>query len=325
MDVGFRLPQGLGDPVELATRAESLGYESVWAGELWGEDAFVTLGRLAAATERVDLGTAIVNVYSRTPAALAMAAATLHDATGGRARLGLGTSTARAIGGLHGLAFDRPVRRTHETAAIVRRLLAGGDEPVSYDGELLSVTDAPPFDADVPLYNAALGAANRRATGRLFDGWLPHNFPLPRLDDAFEDIAAAARNAGRDPDDVRVAPYVPVGIADDEATARDQVRAHAAYYVGSGEGYRRAVASSFPDAAATVADRWADGDREGARAAVTTDMVDALGVAGTPETVRERLRALADRPLVGEVLVVPAGRPDADRVRRTLEALAPDG
>lgn len=324
MDIGFRLPQGPVDPVELAQQAESLGYASVWAGELWGMDAFVTLGRIAESTDRVGLGTAIVNVYSRTPAALAMAAATLDGASGGRARLGLGASTERAIEGLHGLAYDRPIRRTHETAAIVREVL-GGDEPVSYDGEVLSAANVPPLGADVPLYNAALGPANRRATGRLFDGWLPHNVPLDRLDDAFETIAEAARAAGRDPADIRVAPYVPTAVAGDEATAREQVAEHLAYYVGSGAGYRRAVATAFPDEAETVAERWAEGDRDGARDAVTDEMVDALGIAGTPDTARERFHALADRALIDEALVVPAGRPDADRVRRTVEAIAPDG
>lgn len=324
MDIGFRIPHGPVDPVELAGRAESLGYASVWVGELWSGDAFVTLARVAGATDRVALGTAVVNVYSRTPAALALAAATLDDAAGGRIRLGLGTSTARAVEGIHGLAFDRPVRRTHETAAVLRQVL-GGDEPVSYDGELLSVAAVPPLDADVPLYNAGLGPANRRATGRLFDGWLPHNVPLPTLDEAFEVVGDAAQSAGRDPDAISVAPYVPTAVATDDATAREQVRAHLAYYVGSGSGYRRAVATRFPSAATEIADRWAAGEREAARAAVTGAMIDDLGIAGTPEAARERFRGLAERAIVDEPIVVPAGRPDADRVWRTLEALAPDG
>lgn len=325
MAIGFRLPHGPISPAELASRAESLGYDSVWMGELWGDDAFVELAAAAAATERVGLGTAIVNVYSRTPAVLAMAAATIDEISGGRARLGLGASTAGAVEGIHGLEYDRPVRRTHETVAIIKRLLGGGDDPVSYDGELLAVDGVPPLDADVPVYNAALGRANRRATGRLCDGWLPHNIPLFALEDAFEVVAETARAADRDPETVRVAPYVPTAVAPDETTARAALRDHVAYYVGSGEGYRRAVAAHFPDAAATVAERWAAGDRAGARAAVTEAMVDGLGIAGTPASARERFNALADRPLVDEPLVVPAGRPDADRIERTLEAIAPDG
>lgn len=324
MDIGFRLPQGPVDPTELAERAEALGYRSVWAGELWGEDAFVTLGRIAERTEQLALGTAIVNVYSRTPATLAMAAATLDQAADGPVRLGLGASTEQAITGIHGLDFERPVRRSHETAAIVRRIL-GGDAPVTYDGELLSVENVPPLEAEVPLFNAALGPANRRATGRMFDGWLPHNVPLTGLEAAFETIETAAREADRDPDAIDVAPYVPTAVADDDASAREHLAAHLAYYVGSGEGYRRAVATEFPEAADAIADKWAAGDRTAARETVTGDMLDALGIAGTPATAREQFHALVERPLIDEPLVVPAGRPDADRVWETLEAFAPDG
>lgn len=324
MDIGFRLPQGPVDPTELAARVEALGYHSVWAGELWGEDAFVTLGRIAERTNQLALGTAIVNVYSRTPAALAMAAATIDEAANGPVRLGLGASTEQAIAGIHGMDFERPVRRTHETAAIVRRIL-GGDASATYEGELLSVTNVPPLEADPTLFNAALGPANRRATGRLFDGWLPHNVPLNRLEEAFETIATAAREADRDPDAISVAPYVPTAVAEDEASARDQLAAHLAYYVGSGEGYRRAVATEFPEAAAAIAEQWSDGERAAARETVTREMLDALGIAGTPETARDRFHALADRPLIDEPLVVPAGRPNADRVWQTAEAIAPDG
>lgn len=325
MDVGLRLPHGAIDLAELAARAERLGYASIWASEVWDEDVFVTLTDVAAATERVAVGTAIANVYSRTPAVLALAAATLDDVSGGRARLGLGASTARAIETLHGMDYDRPVRRTHEAATIVSRLLGGGDEPVTYQGELLSVTNVPPLDADVPLYNAALGPANRRLTGRLFDGWIPHNIPLPALEDAFEVVAEAAREAGRDPDDLHVSPYLPTAVADDEAAARDLLRGHVAYYVGSGEGYRRAVAEHFPEATDAAAERWQAGDRAGAREAVTDEMVDALGVAGTPETAGERFRAAADHPVIDEPQLVFAGRADEERVWRTVEAVAPDG
>ncbi|MFB6360262.1 MAG: LLM class flavin-dependent oxidoreductase [Halobacteriales archaeon] len=324
MDIGFRLPQGPVDPTELAERAEALGYRSVWAGELWGEDAFVTLGRIAERTDQLALGTAIVNVYSRTPATLAMAAATLYQAAGGPVRLGLGASTEQAISGIHGLNFERPVRRSHETAAIVRRIL-GGDAPVTYDGELLSVENVPPLEPEIPIFNAALGPANRRATGRIFDGWLPHNVPLTGLEAAFETIETAAHETDRDPDAIDVAPYVPTAVDADEASAREHLAAHLAYYVGSGEGYRRAVATEFPEAADAIAKQWAAGDRAAAREIVTDAMLDALGIAGTPATAREQFHALAERPLIDEPLVVPAGRPDADRVWETLEAIAPDG
>ncbi|MFB6080148.1 MAG: LLM class flavin-dependent oxidoreductase [Haloferacaceae archaeon] len=316
---GALLPDLPTDDATLAARLESWGYDSLWAGELWGSDAFVRLSTAATGVETATLGTAIVNVFSRSPATLAAAAATLDRHAPG-VHLGLGTSTPRAIESLHGREFDRPVRRLHETAAAVRRLVGDGD-PVSYAGELVEVTDVPPLDADVSVSLAALGPAARRATGRVGEGWLPHNVPFPDLAEAFEVVADAARDAGRDPDDIAVRPYVPAAVTDDTDDAMDLVRAHLAYYVGSGEGYRRAVATRFSDAAGRIADAWRSGDRDGATAAVTDEMVDALGVAGDPDRARERLRAVADRPVVDEPLVVVPDPADDETAERTLEVL----
>ncbi len=98
--------------------------------------------------------------------------------------------------------------------------------------------------------------------------------------DAFEVIADAARDTGRDPNEITVAPYIPAAVSTDEAAAYDALRGHLAYYIGSGEGYRRAIA--FFEEADRIATAWRNGDREGASDAVTDEMVHALGVAGTP-------------------------------------------
>ena len=319
------LLSGLGeiDPVEVAVEAESMGYESVWLPELWGESSPVVATAIAENTDRIDVGTAIVNVYSRTPAVLAMTAVTLAERSEDRFVLGVGTSTRKAIEDLHGADFDRPVRRAHETVELVRRFTRG-EGPVEYDGELFEVADFPSLEHEVPVYGAALGPANRRVVGRLCDGWMPHNVPFPELEAAFETIAATAREAGRDPEEITVAPYVPTAVADDEAEARDAVRGHVAYYVGSGEGYERAVASSFPEEAERVAAAWREGDRDAARAAVTDEMVEALGVAGTPDTAPEALEQLVDEtPIDRPILVAPSSAPEL--AMGTFEVMAPEG
>ena len=322
MPTGVLVPNDCDDVATFAARAERLGYDSVWTGELWGRDAFVALTRAAEATERIDLGTAIVNVYGRSPATIAQAAATLDRASEGRARVGLGTSTRKAIEDLHGESFDRPARRLHETAELVGAFLHG-EGRISYEGEVFDVADFPSLDREVPVYAAALGPATRRATGRTADGWLPHNVPFERLGEAFETVAETARERARDPAAITVALYVPSAVSDDPVEARRAVRGHLAYYVGSGDGYRRAVAQSFPEAAEAVATAWRDGDREAARGAVTDEMVAALGVAGTPETAREQFREVAALDAVDEPLVVvPDGTPE-DVASQTVEALAP--
>ncbi|MFB6124202.1 MAG: LLM class flavin-dependent oxidoreductase [Haloferacaceae archaeon] len=310
-------------PPELAARLESLGYDSVWTGELWGTDAFVRLTNVAHAVDDVALGTAIVNVFSRSPAVLAGAAAELDDVAGGEIRLGIGASTPKAVEDLHGVEYDRPVRRIHETAELVRAYTAG-EGRVDYDGDLFDVQDFPALDADVPVYTAALGPAARRATGRVADGWLPHNIPFEGLGAAFETVAETAEEAGRDPDEITVAPYVPAAVSDDPADAHAAVRGHLAYYVGSGEGYRKAVASAFPDEADAVAEAWREGNRGDARDAVTDEMVEALGVSGTPEEARDRLDAVAALDAVDDPLVVIPASADDELAERTYEALAPD-
>lgn len=319
MSRGVLLPDVEPTP-EFARWIDSLGYDSVWASELWGRDAFVTLAAVAPHVD-AELGTAIVNVFSRSPAALAGAASSLSGLSSGPIRLGIGPSTPKAIEDLHGLDYDRPVRRLHETAELVSAFTTG-EGRVGYDGELFTTRDFPALDGEVSVYAAALGEASRRAAGRTADGWLPHMIPFDELEDAFETVRRTAREAGRDPA-VAVSPYVPAAVADDPEEAQAAIRGHVAYYVGSGEGYHRAVARRFPEGAERIAEAWAAGERERAREAVTEAMIDALGVAGTPETARERFeRVAATDPITEPIVVVPSNADEA-MTRRTIEELAP--
>jgi 5,10-methylenetetrahydromethanopterin reductase len=317
----------------LAVHAEELGYESVWLGELWGASSSVQLAEIAGQTETITLGTAILNVFSRTPATLAMTANGLDRVSDGRFVLGVGTSTQKAIEDLHGMTFDRPVRRAHETIELTKRFLGhgegtedttSGDGRVAYDGEMFHAADFPPLDADVPVYHAALGRANRRVVARLCDGWIPHNVPFPNLDEAFAYVAEHAEKAGRDPDDITVAPYVPAAVAEDPDVARDAIRGHVAYYAGSGEGYRQTVASQFPDTADRIAEAWQSGERQQAADHVSDEMVTALGVAGTPDEARTQLRDLTENSVIDHPIVTLPQQTADKLAEPTIEALAPE-
>ncbi|ADJ14374.1 luciferase-like protein [Halalkalicoccus jeotgali B3] len=319
MSRGVLIPET--DPTpDFADWIGSLGYDSIWANELWGHDAFVTLAAIAPHTDAA-LGTAIVNVYSRSPAVLAGAASSLSTLASGPIRLGIGPSTSKAIEDLHGHEFDRPVRRLHETAELVHAFTAG-EGRVEYDGEVISVRDFPALDGDVSVYAAALGETSRRATGRTADGWLPHMIPFDELENAFETVRQTAREAGRDPA-LDVSPYVPAAVAEDPEAAREAIRGHVAYYVGSGEGYRRAVSKRFPDEADRIATAWAAGERGRAREEVTDGMVEALGVAGTPEGARERFERVAGTAPITEPIVVVPSNAGRELAERTIETLAP--
>jgi alkanesulfonate monooxygenase SsuD/methylene tetrahydromethanopterin reductase-like flavin-dependent oxidoreductase (luciferase family) len=209
--------------VGFARTAEECGYEAMFVPEAWGRDAFVTLGALARETERIGLGTGIVNVYSRTPALLAMAAVTLDELSGGRAILGLGTSGQRVVEGWHGVPMARPLRRLRETTEAVRAIIGGSRR--GYSGETLSVapgfavTLAHPRDR-IPIYHASLTPRAIRQCAEVADGWLPY-FASPETLRA--DVAAieeTLQGAGRERAAFTVAPYVPVLVSDDQAAAR---------------------------------------------------------------------------------------------------------
>ncbi|WP_254532971.1 LLM class flavin-dependent oxidoreductase [Natrinema gelatinilyticum] len=323
MPTDLLLPQTGESNTELAVRAEELEYDGLWLGELWGSSSVVELTNIANHTDTVDIGTAIVNVFSRTPAVLAMTAASLARVSDGRFRLGVGTSTRKAVEDLHGMAWNdpNPIRRAHETIELTKAFLEN-EGRVEYEGEIFDVQDFPSLNVDVPIYHAALGKANRRVVARLCDGWIPHNIPFPNLDDEFEYIVDQMEEAGRDAT-IDVAPYVPAAVSDDPDEARDTIRGHIAYYVGNGRGYEQAVAQRFPDGVAAVADAWREGDRAAAAGSVTDEMVDALGVAGTPEQAREQFREItAIDCLTRPMVTIPSNAGDRI-VERTIEELAP--
>jgi alkanesulfonate monooxygenase SsuD/methylene tetrahydromethanopterin reductase-like flavin-dependent oxidoreductase (luciferase family) len=340
VDVGLVMPKTPTRPrevkpdsaVETAIRAEELGFHSLWNTEGWEEDTFVRLTQIAVHTDEIQLATGITSVFARTPATLAMAAATLQRVSDGRFVLGLGPSHKEDVEETHGVLFDRPVRRIHETAEIVRSLTGGDGDPVEYDGDIFDVRDTRSFtDVDPPrIFNAALGAANRRATGRVCDGWLPHNLPFALLPELFSTIDDASREVGRDPDEIDVYPLVPTVVSDDGERAKRELRKHVAYYVGSWEEYRRAVEDRFPEESAELAAAYdAAGDRDGGEVPsaihdiIGDDMLEAFGVAGESYAAREQFAAITDMDIVDvPVLFVPM-TVDGDRTRKTIEAVNP--
>ncbi len=202
-----------------------------------GASSVVELTDIATRTDDIEIGSAILNVFSRSPAVLAMTATTLDRVSDGRAVLGLGTSTARSIGyAQHGVRATGPSRP--RDVDIIEQLMTG-DERVTYDGEAVSVRGVPPLDRDVPVYHAALEPANRRVVASSLTAGCPTDCVL-RTDSACEYIAETARDADRDSDDITVAPYVPAVVHEDPSERPRNVRQHIALR-RQRRGYRRAV------------------------------------------------------------------------------------
>jgi F420-dependent oxidoreductase-like protein len=315
--------------VAFARAAEECGYEAMFVPEAWGRDAFVTLGALARETERVRLGTGIVNVYSRTPALLAMAAVTLDELSGGRAILGLGTSGQRVVEGWHGVPMARPLRRLRETTEAVRAIVGGSRR--GYSGETLTVapgfavTLARPRDR-IPIYHASLTPRAIRQCAEVADGWLPYFASPETLRADLATISETLRIAGRERASFTVAPYVPVLVSEDEGAARAALRRQLAFYIGGmGRFYRETVARhGFSDAAEEIRRLWDARQRDAAADAVTDELLDAFAVVGDARRCRARLDDYRDAGADLPIVALPGDVAMAD-AERTVRALGETG
>ncbi|GAA1767162.1 LLM class F420-dependent oxidoreductase [Luedemannella helvata] len=329
---------GAGNPAEhraLAQAAERLGYVSVWVAEAYGSDAATVLAWLAAHTDRIGLGSAIMQIPARTPAMTAMTAATLDLLSGGRFHLGLGVSGPQVSEGWHGAAFGQPMARTRDYVGIVRQALRreklahpGPHYPLPRpggEGKPLRMSLHPPR-ADVPVYLAAVGPRSLELAGELADGWLAAFCSPEHTRDSLLHVAAGRSTAGRDLAGFDVVPTVPVVIGDDVEACARAVRGYAALYLG-GMGsrttnfyHRHATRMGFGTAVDRVQDLYLAGRRTEAAAAVPVDLIDATSLLGPQARITRGLDAYA-RAGVTTLAACLFDRGTAARVD-TLERLA---
>jgi F420-dependent oxidoreductase-like protein len=317
------------EQLELVQEAERLGYDSIWSAEAYGSDAVTILAWMAAQTERIKLGSAILQMPGRSPAMTAMTAATLDQLSGGRVLLGIGTSGPQVAEGWHGQRFARQLQRTREYVDVVRMALRR--ERVEYRGETLELPlpDGPgkalkltiaPVQERIPIYVAAIGPKNTALTAEIADGWLPTLFSpehvaefRPLLEEGFARAGDGKSLAG-----FEIAPTVNVYVTEDRAAARDAMRPYLALYVG-GMGSRRqnfynelVRRYGFEDAARTVQDLYLEGRKDEAAAALPAELIDAVSLCGPPDVVRERLALFRDAG-VGTLIVSPMAWSFEDR------------
>jgi F420-dependent oxidoreductase-like protein len=310
MQVGIAAQVASRRDADFVRDAERIGATSVWVAEAWGQDAMTPLAFLAAQTERISLGSAIAQLGARTPAMLAMSAMSLQLLSGGRFRLGIGTSGPQVMEGWHGVRFDAPLAVTRETIGIVRTIAAG--ERLSYqgrafqlplpDGQGRAIRSMLPATT-VPVYVASLGPRNLELTGELADGWIGNTF-MPEHADVFLDrLRAGAAKANRSLADVDLVVPVAVEITADEEAAAAAARRHARGYaftigaMGSKEqnfynaAFRRQGYGADVDAVQAL---WLAGRRDEAADRVPVELGVRTNLIGTPEMVTARLRLYRD-------------------------------
>jgi len=305
--------------IECVRAAEACGYDSFWMPESWEREAFTVLTELAARTSRIGLGTGIVNIFSRSPALIAMSAATVDDISEGRFRLGLGTSGARVVEDFHGISYDRPLTRLKEAIQIVRLLLAG--ERLDFRGECFKLErfklGFKPLRADIPIYIAALSPKSLRQLGEIADGWLPTHWPRAYLSDGLREIAEGAAQAGRAPAHIEIAPFVNVVVDDDASRARNAARLPLAYYVGGmGRYYHASLGRlGFATEADTIRRAWQAGRPRDAIRAVTDALIDQVAICGPLEDCRAKLDEMYDAGATLPLIPIPAEGTPAEKWR----------
>jgi F420-dependent oxidoreductase-like protein len=289
--------------------AERLGFDSVWTAEAYGSDALLPLAWWGSSTERIKLGTAIVQISARTPAATAMAAMTLDHLSGGRLILGVGVSGPQVVEGWYGQPFGKPLARMREYIGILRAIWARRG-PVTNEGPHypLPIPDGTglgkplkasihPLREDIPIYLAAEGPKNIAMAAELCDGWLAL-FYSPRHEDLYRaplEEGFARDGARRTPAEFEVAATVPLIVTDDIDSAIDAVRPMYALYFG-GMGARSAnfhanvpIRMGYEAEVRKIQELYLDGKKDEAAAAVPKDLIEQLTLIGTADKIRHDL------------------------------------
>jgi F420-dependent oxidoreductase-like protein len=317
MQLGFQLGYSgaqITIPVERVQWLESLGYSSVWTAEAYGSDAITPLAYLAAVTDKIKLGTGIMQVAGRTPAMCAMTMATLDAISGGRALCGLGLSGPQVVEGWHGIPYGKPAARLREYVEILRAIWAR-EAPVSYQGEEYQLPYNGPramglgkplksilHTRQVPVYLATMGPINVRMTAELADGWLPIWYSpyqakmfAPWLDEGFR----RAGN-GKGYKDLDIAPGCTVMIGDDLKELWARMKPNLALYVGGmgakEKNYHNEMISryGYADEAKYIQELYLSGRKQEATEAVPDELCDELSLCGPVARIKERYRAWED-------------------------------
>ena len=320
--------------VAFVTEAEKLGVDAAWSAEAWGQDAVTPLAYLAARTERIRLGTGIMQISARTPSMTAMTALSLAAISGDRFLLGLGVSGPQVVEGLQGRPFRAPLTRLRETVDIVRLAFAG--ERIRYDGkhhrlplpggEGKALRLAQGANPNIPIYLATLGPKALVYTGEAADGWLGTSFVPNAADAHLAHIREGAEAAGRSMRDIDIQVGGTVGFGDAEELAAP-LKTGLAFTLGAmgsaatnfyNDAYKR---SGWESVAREAQALWVAGRRDAAVQAIPTEMVLAGNLLGSEADVRERLAAYRDAG-VTTIRLSPVGRDLTERLDTLGRAMA---
>jgi len=308
-------------PIDLIQQAESMGYDSVWTAEAYGNDAVTSAAYVLAQTSKIRVGTAIMQMPARTPAMCAMTAMSLDQLSGGRFIVGLGASGPQVVEGWHGVPYGKPVTRTKEYIQIMRKIFER-EGPVEFDGQMYQMPNqsegttglGKPLKSilaatDIPIYTASITPAGLRCAGEVADGVFPVWMDPNKYDVLGESIEQGFEKAGNGKSlkDFDVAPFVTVAMNDDLDAAYDALRPWLALYIG-GMGAKNknfyhdyATRLGYGDAADQIQELYLSGKKPEAEALVPNELLDEVSLIGPRERIIERLGPWKEAGKRGEV------------------------
>jgi F420-dependent oxidoreductase-like protein len=322
----------MGLPMDLILEAERAGFDSVWTAEAYGSDAIVPLAWIGALTKKIRLGTGIMQMPARTPAATAMTAMTLDALSGGRFILGIGPSGPQVVEGWHGVPYGKPLQRTREYIEIVRTILAR-EVPVEHHGKEYQIPYTGPGASglgkplksilhgrkDMPIYTASISPKGIALAAEIADGVIPVWMNPGRWDLYAGPIKEGfARTGGKKSmDNFEVAPFVTCVMGNDLEKCRMPVRAQLALYIG-GMGARSknfyndyAKRLGYEEAAVKIQDLFLTGKKNEAMALVPEKLIDDVALVGPRERIKDRLQAWKASPV--KTMLIGTGSIDAVR------------
>ncbi len=308
-------------PIELIQQAESMGYDSVWTAEAYGNDAVTSAAYVLAQTNKIRVGTAIMQMPARTPAMCAMTAMSLDQLSGGRFIVGLGASGPQVVEGWHGVPYGKPVTRTKEYIQIMRKIFER-EGPVEFDGQMYQMPNqsegttglGKPLKSilaatDIPIYTASITPAGLRCAGEVADGVFPVWMDPNKYDVLGESIEQGFEKAGNGKSlkDFDIAPFVTVAMNEHLDAAYDALRPWLALYIG-GMGAKNknfyheyATRLGYGDAANQIQELYLSGKKPEAEALVPNELLDEVSLIGPRERIIERLGPWKEAGKRGEV------------------------
>jgi probable F420-dependent oxidoreductase len=296
-------PRGVHQTIELAKWAEAEGYDDLWFADSSGVDALTTAAAVAMSTERCRIGTAIIPVFSRTPAVLASTAHVLHQLSNGRFILGLGSSSQTMMENWHGQMFEKPLTRVKETTQLIKQMLTGAK--TDFDGETVTskgYRQLPLEDGAQPVYMAALRSKMLETAAEFSDGIILNLFPKDALPKMMEHIKIGAERAGKKVEDIEIVCRHQVIVTDDKAGARNFIRAGFAPYYATPVYNAFLAWSGYEEVAATIKEGWAAKDREKTTSALDDQLVDDIAILGTQEECYDRIREYGDMGITTHII-----------------------